>query len=357
MWQGMLNKVFKARDKFALNLGKGDEEKPFLEHLEDLRTMILRMAITLIVSTIGTFVFYKELYQAILYPLVLAGFASNVEEANGLLIVTDIAGPFMMAINIALITAVIVSFPLLLLFLLQFILPGLKDNEKRLLFPSIGIGAGLFVAGCTFAYWVVLPRALIFFAEFAGTLGAKQMWTLDAYITFSTRFILVFGIAFELPVIVMALVKLDFLNFRLMKSTWRHALVVITLFAAIITPTPDVLTLMLMSGPLYVLYGICVWLAYLIEKKDREEHPEYYAELEKDAAAVEVTDDWDREDYNPWSTADSDEDDDEGYRKPKAEVKPQEPAAGTDSPAGEKPESEKTLEDYAAEDQAKGKAD
>jgi len=157
--------------------------------------------------------------------------------------------------------------------LLQFVLPGLKDTEKKLLFPAIAIGTGLFVGGCLFAYWMVLPRALVFFAEFAGTMGAKQMWEIGAYVTFTTRFILVFGIAFELPVIVMALVKLDILTFKIMKNTWRHALVAITLFAAVITPTPDVLTLMLMSGPLYVLYAICVILAYFLEKKDREALP------------------------------------------------------------------------------------
>jgi Tat protein translocase TatC len=225
----------------------------------------------------------------------------------------------MMAVNVSLIAAVIASFPLLLIFLLQFILPGLKNKEKKLLFPAIGIGTGLFLGGCTFAYWQVLPRALIFFSDFAGSVGAKQTWTLDNYVTFTTRFILVFGIAFELPIIVMALVKLDFLNFKIMKATWRHALIAITLFAAVITPTPDILTLMMMSGPLYVLYAICVVLAYFMEKKDKEAYPEYYAELAKDEKELDeaVKDDWDNENYNPWFSEDKDDQDDE-YQKPRA---------------------------------------
>ncbi|MBE7497294.1 MAG: twin-arginine translocase subunit TatC [Verrucomicrobiaceae bacterium] len=322
MWQGILKKVFSVRDKVALNLsGETDAEKPFIEHLEDLRTMIVRMVTTLVVSTIGTFVFYQELFKIILYPLVLAGLCKDMEEARTYLVNIGVAGPFMMAINVSLITAVIISFPLLLIFLLQFILPGLKPNEKKLLWPAIGIGTGLFLGGANFAYWVVLPKALMFFDQFAESVGAKQMWEISEYITFSTRFILVFGIAFELPVIVMALVKLDILNFKIMKNTWRHALVAITLFAAIITPTPDVLTLMLMSGPLYFLYAICVYLAYLLEKKDKEAYPEYYAQIEKDEKELEkeVADDWDNENYNPWSTA-GDEDDDlkDEYQKPAA---------------------------------------
>jgi len=383
MWQGILNKVFKVREKVAMNLNKDDEEKPFLEHLDDLRTMLVRMGMTLVASTIISFFFYKELFNALLYPMVLAGFAQDIEGGRKLLINIDVAGPFMMAVNVSLIAAVIASFPLLLVFVLQFILPGLKSTEKKLLFPAIGIGTGLFLGGASFAYWVVLPRALIFFSEFAASVGANQMWALNEYVTFTTRFILVFGIAFELPVIVMALVKLDFLNFRIMKSTWRHALIAITLFAAIITPTPDVLTLMLMSGPLYVLYGICVMLAYFMEKKDKEAYPEYYAELEKDAKELEKegTDEWDNENYNPWFSDEKDEEDE--YQKPRAtpsapppevEKAPKtvamdepldegedqgsvpaddEPEPEPTPPADSKPITEKSTEELAREDEAR----
>lgn len=391
MWSGILQKVFKVREKVALNLsGSTDEEKPFMEHLEDLRTMLVRMFVTLLVGVLGTFCFYRQLFQAILYPLVLSGLVKDLEEARGYLINTDVAGPFMMAVNVSLIAAVILCFPILLIFLLQFILPGLKPNEKKLLFPAIGIGTGLFLAGTAFGYWVVLPKALKFFDEFAESLGAKQMWELSQYITFATRFILVFGISFELPVIVMALVKLDFLNYKLMKSTWRHALVAITLFAAIITPTPDVLTLMLMSGPLYILYAICVWLAYMMEKKDRAAYPEYYAQIEKDEKELEKagSDDWDNENYNPWSSADDDVDDDDagGYEKDPKKPAPSAPPPSVEKPApvaeddddayynskgedqgsqmpdeeplpGSKPDEEKTLEELAREDEKRSNPD
>ncbi len=372
MWSGILQKVFKVREKVALNLsGNTDEEKPFLEHLEDLRAMIVRIVMTLLISTICTFVFYQELFRAIQLPLIFAGLAKDEKGASELLQNIDVAGPFMMAINVSLIAAVIIAFPLLLVFLLQFILPGLKPKEKKLLFPAIGIGTGLFLTGAFFAYWVVLPKALAFFDEFAKSVGSRQDWTLSNYVTFATRFILVFGISFELPVIVMALVKLDFLNFKIMKSTWRHALVGITLFAAIITPTPDILTLMLMSGPLYVLYAICVWLAYFLEKKDRAAYPEYYAQIEKDEKELEsaVNDDWDNENYNPWHSEDDPVEDDD-FINPSA--KPSAPPPEVEKPASADAESdgedqsskmpddeappaasseEKTLEELAREDE------
>jgi Tat protein translocase TatC len=338
MWQGILTKVFKAREKFAQKIDNPeDSEKPFIEHLEDLRLMMLRIALTLLGATVITFIFYKELFNAILYPLVLAGFAPDIEQARKLLINLDIAGPFMMAFNVALIAAAILSFPILLIFLLQFILPGLKPSEKKVLFPVILIGTGLFLGGVAFAYWLVLPRALTFFSEFASTVGATQNWSLQNYITFTTRFILVFGIAFELPVIVMALVKLDFINFTLMKSTWRYAIIAITFFAAIITPTPDILTLALMSLPLYVLYGVCMVLAYKIEKKDRAEHPEYYAELQKNEQELsqQTEDEWDNPSYNPWSRQDDDEDEDSPAKLP--EIKPAAHTQPVDSAEPESP--------------------
>jgi sec-independent protein translocase protein TatC len=380
MWQGILKKVFSVRDKVALNLsGEGDAEKPFIEHLEDLRTMLVRMALTLLIATFGTFFFYQELFRAIQMPIIFAGLAKDEAGASQLLQNIDVAGPFMMAINVSLIAAVIISFPLLLVFLLQFILPGLKDTEKKLLWPAIGIGTGLFLTGAAFAYWSVLPRALTFFDDFAKSVGSRQDWTLSNYVTFSTRFVLVFGIAFELPVIVMALVKLDILNFTIMKNTWRHALVAITLFAAIITPTPDVLTLMLMSGPLYVLYGICVILAWRMEKKDKAEYPEYYAQIEKDEQELEKanSDDWDNDSYNPWSTAgDEDEDLKDEYQKPAATPSAPPPEvekpaavdydnldAGEDQssvmPNDEPPatDREKTTEDLAREDEERSRGE
>lgn len=337
MWKFLLNKAFKAREKFAVDLGTEDMEKPFLEHLEDLRTMIVRMAFTLLISSVATFVYYKELISIIVQPLIWAGIGRDEKGVMDLLISTDPTGPFMTAMNVSLIAAVIGSFPFLLLFLLQFVMPGLRTNEKKLLFPAIAIGAGLFFTGVCFSYFLVLPKALAFFFEFGTDLGVRPMWTLNEYITFSTRFVLVFGVSFELPVLVMALVKLDILNYKIMKGTRSHAIIGIAIFAAIITPTTDPLTMLLMAGPLYVLYEICIWLAYLMEKKDREAYPEYYKQLEEDEKAMEEpakTDDWDNEEYNPWSTDEDKADDDT-------------------KPAGEKPkdESEKTLEDYSRDDE------
>jgi Tat protein translocase TatC len=343
MWSGLLQKVFKVREKVAMNLGgKGDEEKPFLDHLEDLRKMIVRIAMTLLISTLVTFCFYDKLFEIIKYPLWATGVIKTPEELKAMLQILTPQEGFLMVMNLSLIAAVILAFPLLLFFVLQFVLPGLKPAEKKAIFPAIGIGAGLFLLGASFAFYVVLPKALEFFYTFNESLGMSNGWRLDGYVKFATRFILLFGVAFELPVIVMVLVKLDFLNYKLMSTTRSYAIVAIAIFAAIVTPTPDPFTMLVLAGPLYVLYETCIWLAYFMEKKDRAAYPEYYADIDKDAKELEQpgADDWDNENYNPWSSGDDEEDDKDDYQSPAAK------------PSAPPPEVEKSDMEDLGEDQS-----
>ena len=370
MWQGILKKVFKVREKVAMNLGKEDEEKPFLDHLEDLRKMLVRIAVTLLITALLTFGFNQWLTDTVQRPYtwgMVAAKESIVAELKANPGAVDPDRPefswkmpgtikpqegFMASVNVSLVAAVILSFPFLLFFVLQFVLPGLRQNEKRVLFPGMCIGFGLFITGVTFSYFVVLPRALQFFAEWNYWHGFENTWMLGDYIIFATRFILIFGISFELPVVVMALVKLDFLSYKVMKTTRKHAIIGIAIFSAVITPTQDVLTLLLLAGPLYVLYEICIWLAYFMEKKDRAAYPEYYAEIEKDEKELEkesATDDWDKEDYNPWGSSGEDEDDEDYKRSRKMAEENQPSGDSSNEPSAER---ERSAESAPAADDA-----
>lgn len=330
----MLNWLFKKvvtfREKVAVDLGQADEEKPFLNHLDDLRTMIVRMVISLLVVTLGAFFFYQELLLLIEHPLVMAGIRDKISLQN-----LKPIGGFMTAMNISLVAGVIAAFPLLLYFILQFVLPGLRTNEKKVLFPAIGVGGGLFALGVVFAYFVVSPRALQFFYEFSVEMDQtssaasgnvppdKLIWERVEYVKFVCQFILIFGACFELPVVVMALVKLDVLNYKVMKTSRSWAAIIICVVAAVITPTQDALTLGLLALPMYFLYEICIWLAWYMEKRDRELYPEYYKEQDDMANEVAVEDDWDNENYNPWSGGNNDDDEDDTK---KSTVKPKPPA-------------------------------
>lgn len=190
---------------------------------------------------------------------------------------------FMLTMKLAFFAGIVISFPLLLYFLLQFILPGLKEEERRALWPALAIGFGLFLGGVFFSYFFVLPKVLNFFYDWSQSMGITNDWRIGYYISFATTFVLIFGLAFELPVVVMTLVHLGILSFTVMNSTRAYAVLAIVVIAAIITPTPDIPTLLLLAGPMYILYEICIWLSYFYErkrkKKEEAEEKDYLKRL------------------------------------------------------------------------------
>ncbi len=359
----LLKKVFQLRDK-----SNPDMEKPFLEHLEDLRIMITRVVLTLLISTIACFMLQDRVMELLRKPaedvwethvantlpdgidvhdwetargalrssLVLpevergpylahfdepiprlARAAAHLYASLGLpedqrasyleaigsddqelkdtitaLIDSEVdpnpnaepnlkmmsalkpAEPFMLSMKLAFFAGIVVSFPFLLFFILQFVLPGLHTHERKILWPAMAVGFGLFLGGVLFAYFVVLPRALAFFFEWGQGLGVASDWRIGWYISFATQFTLLFGLSFELPVVIMALVKIGLLNFEMMSRTRSYAILTIVVLAAMITPTGDLITLSMMAVPMYVLYEICILLAWFDRKKQRREEAE-----------------------------------------------------------------------------------
>ncbi|MEI6279841.1 MAG: twin-arginine translocase subunit TatC [Verrucomicrobiae bacterium] len=236
-----------------------DEAKPFLAHLEDLRTMLIKAAIVLTVAMTLCFVFRSELAALVQRPLI----AVDPERAANLQSL-GVADSFTISINLAFYGGVILSFPFLLLFLAEFVLPALTPLEKRMLYPASAVGFGLFLAGVTFSYFVVLPQTLQFFFADAQTMHWKPTWTVREYYSFTTQFVISFGFAFELPMAVLLLVKLGIVDYALLRRTRTFALVIILILAAVITPTSDVLTLVLMAAPMYALYEICIAISWFM---------------------------------------------------------------------------------------------
>ena len=234
-------------------------------------------------------------------------------DSKGKLVLMQALNPtegFMLSIKLALFAGIIISFPLLLYFLLQFILPGLKNNEKKALWPALIIGFGLFIGGVLFSYFFVLPKVLDFFYNYSQEMGVTNEWRIGYYISFATQFTLIFGLGFELPVVVMTMVRLGLLNYEIMKNTRSYAVLAIIVIAAVITPTPDAFTLLLLAGPMIILYEICIWLAFFHNRKQREAELAEEAELRKklsSAAPLTATYDED-EDYHDFD----DHDDGEG---------------------------------------------
>lgn len=351
-----------------MQIRKADEEKPFLQHLDDLRSMLVRMIVTLLIATCLCFVYAQELMSIIRYPVdqvwslyeashlasdvsteewaraksqayvmvnldepakkaflkhspqrmrelmesaVLLKAARQLDEAQRTDFIRDAASSeeverlaleleeagavlaedsgrgalkmmgafqpsegFMLSMKLAFYAGVIVSSPLLLFFLLQFIVPGLLQHERRVLYKSMFFGLGLFLIGVSFSYFVVLPRVLTFFYEYSLDFGIANEWRIGYYVSFATQLILLFGLAFELPIVVYPFIRLGVLSYELMSSTRRYAAVGIAILAAVITPTPDALTMMLMAVPMYALYELCILMAWHEKRRKRQQEEE-----------------------------------------------------------------------------------
>ena len=242
-----------------------DEAKPFLAHLEDLRAMLIKAAVALSIAMTLGFVFRSELAAIVQHPLVAV---DPVRAAN--LQSLGVADSFTISLELAFYAGFVLAFPFLLLFLAEFVLPALNPGEKRMLYPAAAVGFGLFLAGVAFSYFVVLPQTLEFFFNDARAMHWQPTWTVREYYSFTTQFVISFGLAFELPLVVLLLVKLGIVDYALLCRTRAFAVVIIFIFAAIITPTSDILTLALMGVPMYALYEICIAISWLMARRGGE---------------------------------------------------------------------------------------
>lgn len=248
----------------------GTETKSFLEHLEDLRWMLIKMIGTLGVAMLICFLFAPALMRAFSLPL-----AQVTGDVTPFLRTQEVTGGFMLAIRMSLYAGAVLASPLLLYFLAEFVLPALTAREKRLVAPVLTAGVGLFLAGVTLAYVYVLPAALRFFIQYNVRLGIRSDWLIEKYVAFVAQMMLAFGLCFELPLVVLALAKLGVVTHEFLRQKRPYAIVLIFIVAALITPTPDIFTQCLLALPMCALYESCVWIAWLMEKRRRsaDVHP------------------------------------------------------------------------------------
>jgi sec-independent protein translocase protein TatC len=242
-----------------------DEPKPFLEHIEDLRRMLIKMLIVLAVMMAGAFAFQKQIVEVIERPLL----AFDPERTS--LTNFGVADPLTIAIELSFYAGLVMAFPFLVLFLAEFILPALTPKERRMLYPAAAVSFGMFLVGVFFAYYCVLPPTLDYFFNYSKALNWRPLWSVREYFSFTTQFVISFGLAFELPLAVLLLVKLEILSHETLQKTRAFAVIIILFLAAIITPTTDMLTLILMAGPMYLLYEGCILIAWLLDRKIRRQ--------------------------------------------------------------------------------------
>jgi len=197
--------------------------------------------------------------------------ADSDESSSGpQLVYMDPSASFLSAMHLAFFGGLFLASPFVLFFIGQFVLPALRKIEKKYFMPAFWFGLGLFLAGASVAYFVVMPPALKFAELFSHFMGiSSQVWNADNYFSFVVKFMLGMGLGFELPVVLLALVKIGVLDYAKLTSMRRYAVVGNLILGALLT-TPEVFTQIVMAAALQLLYEVAVWIAWYWERQEKQ---------------------------------------------------------------------------------------
>ena len=244
-------------------------EETFWEHLDDLRSVIIRIIIIALIFSLAAF-FLKDWLFDIIFAPKSSSFVSykflGGEDFNISLMNTTLTGQFMTHLKVSVVAGIIIASPYIIYELFKFISPALYENEKKYSSRIVLSAYMMFVLGAVINYFLIFPLTLKFLGTYEVSGEVRNMLTLDSYMDTLLMMTLVFGIVFEIPVLSWLLGR-----FGLLKSTWmrkyrRHAVVVILIMAAVITPTSDIFTLTIVFLPIWLLYEISVLVVKKIEK-------------------------------------------------------------------------------------------
>jgi sec-independent protein translocase protein TatC len=237
----------------------------FLEHLEDLRKRLWYSFVALFIAVIPCWLFSKEFFEILSRPV-----TQYLPEGMKMAF-TSLTAPFMLYIKVSFLAAIFLTSPFIFLQIWYFIAPGLYQKEKKYVFPFVIFTTVFFLAGAAFGYFVMFPWACRFFL----TLGQDftPVLTVDTYFSFSLKLLLGIALVFELPTLVFFLSKLGIVTSRWMVRNFKYAVLAVFVIAAVITPTPDMVTQSILAIPMLALYGLGILIAFLFgkERKVRRE--------------------------------------------------------------------------------------
>ena len=275
-----------------------DTSAPLIEHLTELRTRLLRSAMALIVGMIICFTVWNPIFNFLTDPICSA-LADRGQECG--LILIKLQEGFFVAIRISLLGGFMLAFPYIAMQMWRFVAPGLYKTEKNAFLPFLLASPLMFLIGAAFAFYVVIPLAFNFFLGFqqigtsgeitengAPTLanaGITFQGSVAEYLSLTTKFILAFGLCFQLPVLLTLMGKAGLVSSSGLRSVRKYAVVAILCLAAIVTP-PDVITQVILFVVVYGLYELSIWLVRRVEKqrKDRLREEGLLDEDEDDGA-------------------------------------------------------------------------
>jgi sec-independent protein translocase protein TatC len=274
------NKIVKAIKEKGKTL---ESEMSFFEHLNALRSHLVRAAIAITVFTSAAFYFNDFIIDKVIFGpkdpsfwtyrmmckmgelLHMDGWC--VSEFDFTIISTELGGQFNLMINSCIVTGIVFGFPYLLWELWRFIKPALHEKEKKAASGFVFYASSLFFLGILFGYFIIAPLSVKFLAGFSVSDDIKNTFSIDSYLSTVLTLTLGSGIVFELPILIYILVSLSILSAGFMRKTRRYAIVLILIIAAIITPTPDAITMGVVAFPLLMLYEVGILVASGVEKR------------------------------------------------------------------------------------------
>jgi len=247
-----------------------DEIKP---HIADLRKRLMISSAALIIAFFVCFSVYEPILQWMMLPI------EKVLAPGSQMVAIEVQETFFTALKVAFFSGFLLSLPIILWQMWLFLAPGLYDNEKKLVIPFVAGATGMFLMGASFAYYVVVPFGFEFLVNFGNSV-VSVMPSIGKYVSFFTKLLFGFGIAFELPVFTFFLAIIGVVTDRTLKDFFKYAVVLIFIVSALLTP-PDILTQFLMAGPLIILYGVSIYIAKVFNPEVIEDEEDEDEELEE----------------------------------------------------------------------------
>ena len=239
-------------------------QETFLSHLFELRDRVIKAALAIIIVFVCLVYWAPDIFHLFARPLLEA------LPAGGKMIVTDVTGSFFVPMKVTMLVAFIIALPVVMYQLWAFIAPGLYLHERKLILPLVVSSYTLFIIGMAFAYFLVFPTVFKFMASYNAPLGAEMSTDIDNYLSFAMTTFLAFGITFEVPVIVVVLVRMGMVPLAKLKETRPYVIVGAFVISAVVTP-PDVLSQLLLAVPMMLLYELGLLVARFYVPKPSDE--------------------------------------------------------------------------------------
>lgn len=279
------NKLFRALKDKGNNL---ESEMSFFDHLDALRKHLIRSAIAIILFTGLAFYYYDFIFDTIIMGpgkptfwtyrflchigdlLHRPGFC--IDKINIQLINTEMAGQFTLQINSSFLIGITLGFPYVLYEVWLFVKPALLEKERKSASGFVFYASMLFILGVMFGYFVITPESISFLSGYKVSSQIQNLFDVDSYLSSVATLTLATGIVFELPILIYILANLGILTKKFMQETRRYAIIIILIIAAIVTPTPDMLTMTVVSIPLFLLYEVSIVVAGAVERRRNKKH-------------------------------------------------------------------------------------